>query len=56
MGKLPPTGKWVRLEVPAQLLGLEDLTVDGMAFTLFDGRATWDQAGIVYARPRAPDR
>jgi hypothetical protein len=52
MGKLPATGRWVRLEVPANLVGLEGMTIDGMAFTLFDGAATWDKAGIVFARPR----
>jgi hypothetical protein len=42
---LPPPGRWVRLEVPAQLVGLEGAVLNGMAFTLFDGRATWDRAG-----------
>ena len=45
MGPLPPLGKWVRLEVPASLLGLEGRTLNGMAFTLFNGRATWGRAG-----------
>src|SRR6266508_2126500 len=45
MGPLPATGGWVRLEVPASAVGLEGKTVDGMAFTLCDGRATWDKAG-----------
>lgn len=45
MGALPPTGQWVRLEVPANLVGLEGRTLNGMAFTLFNGRATWDHAG-----------
>ncbi len=45
MGALPATGSWVRLAVPASLVGLEGHTLNGMAFTLFDGRATWDHAG-----------
>jgi hypothetical protein len=45
MGALPPVGQWVRLEVPASLVGLEGRTLSGMAFTLFGGRATWDRAG-----------
>jgi len=45
MGPLPPTGQWVRLEVPAALVGLENRVLSGMAFTLFDGLATWDTAG-----------
>jgi hypothetical protein len=45
MGPLPATGQWVRLEVPASAVGLEGKTVQGMAFTLFDGRAWWDSAG-----------
>jgi len=45
VGPLPPAGRWVRLEVPARLVGLEGRTLSGMAFTLFGGRATWDRAG-----------
>jgi hypothetical protein len=45
MGPLPPAGQWVRLEVPVELVGLEGREVGGMAFTLWDGRATWDRAG-----------
>ena len=45
MGALPAAGQWVRLEVPASQLGLEGSTVSGMAFTLYGGRATWDNAG-----------
>ncbi|HEU4833526.1 MAG TPA: Calx-beta domain-containing protein [Pyrinomonadaceae bacterium] len=45
MGALPPTGQWVRLEVPASLVGLEGRTLTGMGFSLFNGRATWDHAG-----------
>jgi hypothetical protein len=47
MGPLPKTGGWTRLEVPANQVGLEGATVNGMAFTLFGGRATWDRAGKV---------
>jgi hypothetical protein len=45
MGALPPLGQWVRLEVPAAYVGLEQRSVNGLAFTLYDGRATWDAAG-----------
>src|SRR5207248_4773018 len=45
MGPLPPPGQWVRLEVPAGLVGLEGSALKGMAFTLFGGRATWDHIG-----------
>ena len=45
MGALPATGQWVRLSVPAALVGLEGTSINGMAFTLYDGRATWDRAG-----------
>jgi hypothetical protein len=45
MGALPPTGQWVRLEVPASQVGLEGQTLNGLAFTLHGGRATWDRAG-----------
>ena len=44
MGPLPPSGVWVRLAVPAALVGLEGRTLNGMAFSLYGGRATWDYA------------
>lgn len=49
MGALPGTGAWVRLDVPASLVGLDGATINGMAFALFDGIASYDQAG--YWRP-----
>jgi hypothetical protein len=45
MGALPAAGQWVRLEVPASQVGLEGRMVNGIAFTLYGGRATWDHAG-----------
>lgn len=54
MGALPPTGQWVRLEVPANLVGLEGRTLNGMAFTLFNGRATWDHAGKIASTAPPP--
>ncbi|HWI58862.1 MAG TPA: hypothetical protein VNZ22_16670, partial [Bacillota bacterium] len=45
MGPLPEAGKWVRLEVPARQVALEGCTINGMAFTQYGGRATWDCAG-----------
>ena len=45
MGALPAAGQWVRLEVPAAQVGLEGSTLNGMAYTLYNGRATWDHAG-----------
>jgi len=45
MGPLPPTGQWVKLSVPAAQVGLAGRPVNGIAFALYDGRATWDFAG-----------
>lgn len=45
MGTLPDSGRWVRLSVPASSVGLMGRTVNGMAFALYNGRATWDLAG-----------
>lgn len=42
---IPATGQWVRLDVLASQVGLEGTTLNGMSFTAFDGRITWDQAG-----------
>ena len=45
MGPLPATGQWVQLAVPAAQVGLEGRMLNGMAYTLYNGRATWDYAG-----------
>lgn len=45
IGELPPTGRWIELRVPAALVGLGGQTADGMAFTLYDGRAAWGITG-----------
>ncbi len=50
---LPPAGKWVRLmalATPTQV-NLEGKTVDGMAFTVYGGQATWDRTGTVAESP-----
>ena len=47
MGPLPPAGQWVRLEVPATVVGLAGATIKGMAFDLWDGQAWFDGTGKV---------
>jgi hypothetical protein len=44
-GSLPAAGEWVRLEVPASDVSLENTTINGMAFKLYGGRAAWDKVG-----------
>ncbi|MEE2887255.1 MAG: PSD1 and planctomycete cytochrome C domain-containing protein, partial [Planctomycetota bacterium] len=47
MGPLPEFGKWIRLAVPVEKVGLHSgMEVRGIAFTQFDGTAYWDTAGI----------
>ena len=53
IGSLPPTGQWVRLEVAASVMGLEGASIRGMAFSLYDGTATWDTTGTT-STPVAP--
>jgi hypothetical protein len=45
MGALPAAGQWAQLTVPASLVNLSGSTLNGLAFTLYGGRATWDCAG-----------
>jgi hypothetical protein len=45
IGELPPTGQWLRVEVPAASVGLAGQAITGMAFTLFDGRAAYGPTG-----------
>lgn len=53
IGDLPRTGEWVRLEVPADRVGLSVGTlIDGWAFTQYDGTVYWDQAGITTWTPQ----
>lgn len=52
MGPLPPSGEWVRLEVPVKELKLKaGMEVTGWAFAQFGGTVYWDRAGI---RTRIP--
>jgi hypothetical protein len=46
VGPVPATGQWVQLQVPASQVGLEGTIVSGMSFSLYNGRATWDAAGV----------
>ncbi len=45
IGDLPQIGQWMRLEVPAAAVGLEEQAIDGIAFTLFDGRTAFGANG-----------
>jgi hypothetical protein len=47
VGPLPESGKWVRLSVAADKLGLSAGTkVTGFALTQFDGHVRWDLVGL----------
>jgi len=52
MGPLPAGGEWVRLEAPASAVGVEGVTLHGMAFKLNGGRCWWGRSGAV--RTEAP--
>lgn len=43
MGPLPPTGQWIRLKIPASVLGLDGQTLTGAVFAAHGGRAFWDK-------------
>ncbi|MFT3879826.1 MAG: PSD1 and planctomycete cytochrome C domain-containing protein [Gemmatales bacterium] len=53
IGPLPEAGRWVRLSIPVNKVGLKpgDL-ITGWAFTQFDGTVTWDKAGINTRTPQ----
>lgn len=47
LGPMPEVGKWVRLEMSAEELGLKPGTeVSGFAFTQFSGTVSWDHFGV----------
>jgi hypothetical protein len=54
IGSLPATGQRVLLQVPANRVGLEGSTLNDMAFSQFDGRASWDHAGVSSALLSSP--
>ncbi len=56
MGAMPAAGQWVRLEIPANAVGLENSSVTGMSFSAYGGRVTWDLTGKASAAsaPTAP--
>lgn len=50
LGPLPEAGKWIRLEVPANKVGLSPgAKLNGMAFTHEGGTVYWDTAGLFNA-------
>jgi hypothetical protein len=54
LGPLPEAGKWVRLEVEAQAVGLKPgVVIRGWAFTQHGGSVYWDTAGLVTRTPQA---
>lgn len=56
IGDLPETGKWVRLEVPIEKIGLkEGAKINGWAFTQWDGTVFWDNAGYVTKYGKKPE-
>ncbi|MBT3666760.1 MAG: DUF1553 domain-containing protein [Opitutae bacterium] len=47
MGSLPELGKWARLSVTAKKIGLNPKdTINGIAFTQWDGTLYWDKVGV----------
>jgi hypothetical protein len=47
IGPLPEAGRWIRLECPAEDIGLSaGDVVTGFAFTQFGGTVYWDRAGV----------
>lgn len=53
MGGLPEKGKWVRLEVKAEEIGLPaGSEIGGWAFTQLGGNVYWDKAGVVTRTPQ----
>ncbi len=47
MGPLPPSGKWIRLELPLDKVGLaEGDELKGFALTQFGGTLFWDHVGV----------
>jgi WD40 repeat protein len=53
MGALPAAGKWVRLEIKAEDIGIKPGTVvNGVSLTQFGGTVYWDAIGINTSTPQ----
>jgi len=51
-GPLPATGRWVRLDVDADDVGLAaGAELSGWAYTQFDGTVYWDRSGVLDVTP-----
>lgn len=48
LGELPESGEWIRLEVPASKIGINQrMDITGVAFRQLGGRAWWGSAGFL---------
>jgi hypothetical protein len=47
MGAVPEGGQWVRLEIPAWVVGLEGSTIVGASYNLWGGQAWFDHVGKI---------
>ncbi len=47
IGDLPVLGQWVLVSLSAAVIGLANTQVNGMAFTLYDGRAAFGSTGVI---------
>ena len=43
---VPASGQWVRLTVPSSDVGIGGASIDGVAFSLYNGQAWFDHAGL----------
>jgi hypothetical protein len=56
-GQLPEPGKWVRIEVRADKVGLNaGAEINGWAFTQFGGTVYWDKAGVATRTPQTDQK
>lgn len=55
MGDLPQKGRWARLEVPVDRVGLDaGAGITGWSFDQVGGKVYWDKSGILHS-PRSPE-
>ena len=50
-GALPELGKWTKLEILVEDLGLEDQEIAGIRFITYDGHVLWDKTALTEAPP-----
>jgi hypothetical protein len=49
MGAIPRSGEWITVRIPAAAVGLEGQKLDGLAFSVDNGKVYWGRTTLIRA-------